>query len=73
MAHWGAGMPMTHRDYGVIAKCPHCDKTDIVRKTMRQITCGSSTCQTKRTNARAKDRVTVNLGCSGSIPDTPGD
>lgn len=33
------------RDWGTIAKCPHCPKTDIRRKAKAQITCGSPKCR----------------------------
>lgn len=38
---------MTPRDYGVIAKCPHCDKTGIKRTVHNQDTCGKIQCKNK--------------------------
>jgi hypothetical protein len=49
------GQPMStwpHRDYGVVAKCPHCDRVDIPRVTPRQITCGAQACRDKQNQAR---------------------
>lgn len=38
---------MTPRDYGVIAKCPHCTTTNIKRMVHNQDTCGKIQCKNK--------------------------
>lgn len=47
------------RDYGVIAKCPHCERTNIKRTTSNQITCGMTACsaaQNKAARVRREER-----------------
>ena len=45
-----------HRDWGVIAKCPHCDATNIVRLSPKQKLCGSWACKLKQGAKRDKRR-----------------
>lgn len=38
------GMLM-RQNFGTIAKCPHCEDTDIIMRTRNQVTCGKIPCQ----------------------------
>ena len=48
----GIGFITANRDWGSIAKCPHCTKTNIPRQAKHQITCGGITCQLKQNNVK---------------------
>ena len=45
------------RGWGIIAKCPHCPATDIVRMAKHQKTCGSYRCQLAQNEAMRKRRT----------------
>ena len=51
------GFMTAPRDWGSVAKCPHCQKTDIPRKAKKQITCGGMTCQLKQNNTNKRKAV----------------
>ena len=59
--YYSPGMAM-RRDFGKLAKCPHCDATDITKITPMQVTCGRQSCrdargrETDRQNALKKRR-----------------
>lgn len=40
--------------WGVIAKCPHCEKVNIVRLAPKQATCGGEACGTKNRGKRKR-------------------
>lgn len=39
------GHSMGYRDWGVVAKCPHCERTDIKRTSKVQKICGADACK----------------------------
>lgn len=51
----GLGLYIGDHDYGVIAKCPHCDATNIKRSVKFQKICGREACQkAQRKSTQAK-------------------
>ncbi len=48
---------VTHRDYGVLLKCPYCPRTNIQRSCKTQIVCGHSTCKNKLKSDRRRGVV----------------
>ena len=50
----GTGYPISKGRFGKVAKCPHCEATDIEKKCPGQITCGSISCREKQNRAKAK-------------------
>jgi len=44
----GTGLYMRRDQFGTVAKCPHCDRTDIPKVTRAQITCGGEGCRQKQ-------------------------
>ena len=45
---WHGGYPMRRRNFGILPKCPYCDKTDIPMRTAIQVTCGGYDCRAAR-------------------------
>jgi hypothetical protein len=41
-----------HRNYGVVASCPHCAAVNIPKKNLQQFTCGAMTCRNKQSNLK---------------------
>ncbi len=49
----GPGL-MWQREYPVLEKCPHCERTNITRSVRTQETCGHDSCKSKHGAAREK-------------------
>lgn len=44
----GTGLYLRRDHYGLIAKCPHCERTDIPKVNKFQVTCGGEGCRQKQ-------------------------
>ena len=50
----GVGLYLRRDRYGLLPKCPHCDKTDIPKVNKFQVTCGGFSCQEKQNLLKAR-------------------